>query len=83
MSADRDIVIPQLARNGLDAIFVCRIRDPEQIVRQQFAETAMDLADGGGSDRAAAQASLVKSPLLRPLYLSRQKVPNTVRKFNL
>jgi hypothetical protein len=75
MSADRDIVIPQLARNGLDAIFVCRIRDPEQIVRQQFAETAMDLADGGGSGRAAAQASLVKSPLLRLLYLSRQKVP--------
>ena len=59
MSADRDIVSPEIARDDLDAIFIFHVRNPEQIIRQQFAETAMDLAYTGGGGRAGVQTALV------------------------
>ena len=59
MSADRDIVSAQLARNDPNAILVLGVRNPEQSVRHQFAETAMDLAQTGGGGCASAQAALV------------------------
>ncbi len=61
--ADRDIAVAQFAGDDLDLFFRRRVFDPEQIFGQQFAEAAMDFADGVRRDGAALETAAV-DPLL-------------------
>src|ERR1700733_6395426 len=49
-----DIALAPLARHNANSLLACRVFDPKEILRQQFAESLMDFANALGFNRPAA-----------------------------
>src|SRR6266446_931396 len=59
MGADLHVSSTQFARDNFYTFFRLRIFHPQQVLRQKFAETAMDFTDAVTGDRAPSQAAAV------------------------